>query len=212
MNLLKRGDIKHSAFGTRRVPKAGTNAMDDKEIVKLFLSRDESAIKAASEKYGTYCMKIAESITGSREDAEECVNDVLMKAWETIPPNAPEMLSTYLGKFTRNVAINMRKRLLTDKRGNGEADLAYEELSELLRGRETVEEEFDRQELSRDINAFLETLPEHKRGIFVCRYWYCESVKKIAGEWGLSEAGVYVLLHRLRGRLKAFLRKRGHDI
>lgn len=186
--------------------------MDDKEIVRLFFERNEAAIKAASEKYRSYCMKIAENITRSREDAEECINDMLMRAWESIPPNAPEVLSTYLGKLTRNIAINRRKRQMTEKRGKGEAASVFEELSEMIRGGENVEQEFDRRELSRQINEFLEGLPEHKRSIFICRYWYCESVKTIAAEWGLSETSVSVTLHRLREKLRVYLRKRGYDI
>ena len=188
------------------------DAMNDKEILRLFFDRDETALKAVSEKYGSYCMKIAENITGSREDAEECVNDALLNAWESIPPKRPELFSAYIGKLTRNLAINKRKRTLTEKRGSGEGALVFEELSEMIRGKDNVEREFDRRELTREINAFLEPLPEHKRNIFICRYWYCESVKEIAAEWGLSETGVSVMLHRLREKLKSHLRKRGYDI
>lgn len=186
--------------------------MDDKDIVRLFLARDEAAVKAASEKYGSYCMKIAENITSSHEDAEECVNDALMRAWESIPPYKPEMLSTYLGKLTRNLAINRRKLMNTLKRGSGEGTLAFEELSELINGRENVEREYDRRELSAEINAFLEKLPENKRVIFVRRYWYCDSVKEIAAELGTSVTSVSVTLHRLREKLRTHLRKRGYEI
>ena len=190
----------------------GESAMDDNKIVELLYSRSEAGIKAASEKYKSYCMKIAENIIGSREDAEECVNDALMKAWELIPPNRPNMLSTFLGKLTRNAAINKRKRLMAEKRGKGEAALVFEELSESIKGGTDVAEEFERRELSREINAFLETLPEHKKNIFICRYWYCESVKAIAAEWGMTETGVSVTLHRLREKLCKYLRKRGYDV
>lgn len=186
--------------------------MDDKEIVRLFLARDEAAVKAASEKYRGYCMKIAENITGSREDAEECVNDALMNAWESIPPKTPEMLSTYLGKLTRNLAINRRKQINTGKRGNGEGTLAFEELSGLISGGETVEREYDRRELSAEINAFLGKLPERKRTLFIRRYWYCESVKDIAIAQGISETSASVTLHRLREKLREHLRKRGFDL
>lgn len=186
--------------------------MNENEIVALFFDRDEAAIKAASEKYRGYLMKIAENITGSHEDAEECVNDALLNAWESIPPNKPEMLSTYLGKLTRNIAINRRKQRMTEKRGRGEASLAFEELSEMIKGSENVEREFDRRELSTEINAFLEQLPEHKRILFVRRYWYCDSVKVIAAELGMSETGASVTLHRLREKLRTHLRKRGYEI
>lgn len=184
--------------------------MDDKEIVRLFLARDEAALKAAGEKYRSYLMKIAENITGSREDAEECLNDALLKAWETIPPMQPEMLSTYLGKLTRNLAINRRKQLQRIKRGNGE--LAFEELSGMISAKETADGELDRKALAEAINAFLKKLPERKRSLFVRRYWYCESVKSAAAAEGMSESAASVTLHRLRDKLRDFLRKRGFEI
>lgn len=190
----------------------GTDPVNDGEIVQLLFDRDETGLKAASEKYRSYCMKIAENITGSREDAEECVNDAFLKAWELIPPNRPELLSTFLGKLTRNIAINKRKWLLAEKRGKGEAALAFEELSEAITGRDDVARDLDRRELSREINEFLGSLPEYKRNIFICRYWYCDSVKKIAAECGMSRTAVSVTLHRLRDKLRTFLRKRGYDI
>lgn len=186
--------------------------MDDKEIVSLFTQRDETALKAASEKYRSYCMKIAENITGSHEDAEECVNDALMSAWESIPPQEPKLLSTYLGKLTRNLAINRRRLRLTEKRGLGEGELAYEELSEMIGGAEDVSQTHDRRELSAEINRFLKGLPERKRTMFIRRYWFCESVKAIADELGTTQSSVSVTLHRLREKLRTYLRKRGYEI
>ncbi|MDE6732268.1 MAG: sigma-70 family RNA polymerase sigma factor [Oscillospiraceae bacterium] len=184
--------------------------MDDREIVWLFLARDEAAIKAAGEKYRSYLMKIAENITGSREDAEECLNDALLKAWETIPPMQPEMLSTYLGKLTRNLAINRRRQLDRAKRGS--ADVAFEELSGMISAKETADAELDRKALAEAINSFLAKLSERKRSLFVRRYWYCESVKDAAAAEGMTESAASVTLHRLRDKLRDHLRKRGFDI
>lgn len=180
--------------------------MDDREIVRLFLARDEAALKAAGEKYRSYLMKIAENITGSREDAEECLNDALLKAWETIPPMQPEMLSTYLGKLTRNLAINRRRQSDRAK------STAFEELSGMISGGETAERELDRKELTETINDFLQRLSERKRSLFVRRYWYCESVKDAAAAEGMTESAASVTLHRLRDKLREFLRKRGFDV
>jgi len=185
---------------------------DDKDIVRLFMERDENAVKAAGEKYRAYCMKIAVNITGSYEDAEECVNDALMSAWESIPPHDPELLSTYLGKLTRNLAINKRKLRLTEKRGFGECELAYEELSETIGSSENVEQAFDRKELATEINRFLKGLPERKRTIFIRRYWFCESVRAISEELGISQSSVSVTLHRSREKLRTYLRKRGYCV
>ena len=210
--LQQNGPLTAAGETLPKSSEIGENAMNDNEIVQLLFDRDEAGIKAAVKKYKSYCMKIAENITGSRQDAEECVNDAFLKVWELIPPNRPEMLATFLGKLTRNISINRRKRNTAEKRGRGEAALVLEELSETVKGNEDVEREFDRQELSREINTFLETLPEHKRNIFICRYWYCDSVKKIAAEWGMSRTSVSVMLHRLREKLKTHLRKRGYDV
>lgn len=184
--------------------------MDDREIVRLFLERDEAALKAAGDKYRSYLMKIAENITGSHEDAEECLNDALLKAWETIPPMQPEMLSTYLGKLTRNLAINRRRQ--SDRAGRGSADVAFEELSGLISDNSSAEQELDRKALSEAINAFLSRLSERKRSLFIRRYWYCESVKDTAAAEGMTESAASVALHRLRDKLRDYLRKRGFDI
>lgn len=185
--------------------------MNDRDIVGLFLERDESAIREVSEKYTSYCSKIAANILGSYDEAEDCVNEALMKAWESIPPHEPEMLSTYLGKLTRNIAINRRRRTLAGKRGRGEAELVFEELSEFIGG-ESVEQAHDMKELVGEINAFLYTLPEMKRNIFVCRYWYCDSVPEIAAEFVISKNKVYITLNRVRKSLREYLRKRGYEL
>lgn len=184
--------------------------MTDGEIVKLFSERSETAIAAAMEKYHSYCMKIAVNILGSREEAEECVNDAFLKAWDMIPPHMPQMLSTFLGKITRNLAINRYRQGLAVKRGNGECALAFEEMSELVSDGSCVESEAERRELVGEINAFLKTLPERKRDIFVCRYWFCDSIGEISREFSLSESNVSVILNRIRKKLREYLRKRGY--
>lgn len=186
--------------------------MNDREIVGLFLDRDESAIKAVSDKYMNYCAKIAGNILGSYDEAEDCVNEALMKAWESIPPHEPEVIATYLGKLTRNIAINRRRQSLARKRGRGDAELVLGELSELVPDNENVERTFDAKELVREINDFLRTLPELKRNIFICRYWYCDSISEIAAEFAVSRNKVYVTLNRVRKSLREYLRKRGYEL
>jgi len=183
--------------------------MEDKEIVELFLGRSEKAISEASAKYKSYCMKIARNILGSSLDAEECINDALLKAWEIIPPNKPEMLSTFLGKLTRNLAINARRKQLTEKRGGGQTEAVFEELSELISDKD-VEKEHERKELIEEINAFLRGISEQKRNIFICRYWYCDSVSDIAAQFGVSENNVSVILNRTRAKLRKHLEKAGY--
>ena len=183
--------------------------MEDGEIVRLFFERSEQAVAEAMAKYKGYCTKIALNILYSREDAEECVNDAFMKLWEQIPPNKPEILSIFIGTITRNLAINRYKQALTQKRGNGEAAMAFEELDAVISDNVSIETEAERRELLDEINKFLRKLPEKKRNIFICRYWYCDSLRDIAARFSVSESNVSVILNRTRGALREYLQKRG---
>lgn len=186
--------------------------MEDKEIVQLFTKRDETAIARASEKYGSYLMKIAENITGSHEDAEEIVNDALFKAWEIIPPHSPEKLSAFLGKLARNEAVSRRRTAMSDKRGKGEIALVLDEMSEMVPGGSNVELEHEQKELMHEISEFVRRLPSPKRELFVCRYWYCINTSELSERFGISKNGVCVTLSRIRVKLKAHLQKRGYEI
>lgn len=182
---------------------------EDAEIVKLFWERDQRAVQMAEKQYGAYCKSIALPIAGSPEDAEECVNDALLQAWNAIPPHKPQMLSTFLGKITRNLAINRYRAQHREKRGGGGIPLVLEELSELVSGSDSVEHEVDRRALAEEINCFLGRLSAKKRYIFMRRYWYADSVTEIAGQCGMSENSVSVTLNRLRKALRKQLMERG---
>ena len=186
--------------------------MDDSKIVQLYWDRDEQAIPATSDKYGTYCISIAQNILGNQEDAEECVNDTYMSAWNSMPPHRPKILSVFLGKITRNLSLNRYKQNTAGKRGGGEVPVVLDEIAELVSDTGSVEQEVDRKELIKAIDAFLDRLPTDKRSIFICRYWYFDSVSKIAARFGMTENHVSVTLNRLRVKLHNDLLERGFDL
>ena len=183
--------------------------MDDREIVDLYWERQESAIKESEKKYGGYCYSIANNILNSHEDSEECVSDTYIKAWNSIPPKKPEKLSVYLGKITRNLALDVFKRKSAQKRACAQTSLALEELQECIPSSQTVESEIDSRELTEHLNAFLKTLTDENRKIFLQRYWYILSVTEIAKENSFSESKVKMSLMRTRNNLKIFLEKEG---
>ncbi len=186
--------------------------MEDDAIVQLFWDRDEKAITATAEKYGSYCMSIASNILGNSEDAEECVNDAYLNTWNSIPPHRPQMLSTYLGKIVRNLSFNMYKKKRADKRGGGQIGLVLEELSEVVEGHGSPEEAWDMAFLNQAINDFLGELPKEKRAMFVRRYWHADSVRDIAKRYGMTENNVAVTLNRIRGKLGKYLAERGIEL
>ena len=189
--------------------KGGKN-LEDHNIVDLYWFRDENAISETDKKYGSYCNTIANNILYNLEDSKECVNDTYLKTWNSIPPTRPKILKAFLGKITRNLAFNKYKHNHVMKRGNGEIAVVLDELAECVSGVDDVEQEIDRRELVATINSFLETLPPKKRNIFICRYWYSDSVSSIARRYEMTESNVSVTLNRLRSKLKEYLSERGY--
>lgn len=186
--------------------------MNDQDIIKLYLDRDPRALSATAGKYEKYCTAIAKNILGNQEDAEECVNDTYLNTWNTIPPNQPKVLSAYLGKITRNLAFNKYRHNHVKKRGNGELSIVLDELADCISGSDNVEQEIDKRELVEGINSFLDTLAPKKRNIFICRYWYSDSISSIAKRYGMSENNVSTILNRLRHQLKKYLSERGFEL
>ncbi len=183
--------------------------MDDQKIVQLYWDRNEQAIPETSMKYDAYCTSIAKNILGNSEDAEECVNDTYLNAWNSMPPHRPRILSTFLGKITRNLSFNRYKHNTADKRGGGQLPLVLDELAECVTSTDSVEKAIEQQELTRAIDHFLDTLPTDKQNIFVCRYWYTDSIADIAARFNMNESTVTTILSRTRVKLHDYLIERG---
>ena len=181
--------------------------MQDKEIVELFLRRDESAIENAKSKYDRYLYKIAYNILGDREDCEECLSDVYLGAWNSIPPQEPSVLQAYLAKLTRRSAITMLRRKSRDKRRVSEYSVSLYELEECLPDNNTPEKEADLKLLADAVNSWLRTLSPDKQAAFIGRYYFSDSIRDIAGHLDVSETKVKSMLCRLRTELKKHLEK-----
>jgi len=183
--------------------------MEDSQIIDLYFARSEAAIAETDHKYGAYCYKIAYSILGSREDSEESVNDTYLSAWKAMPPRRPSVLSTFLGRLTRNISIDRWRTLGAKKRGSGEMTLALEELRDCVSGEKSVEDTLMLKEVMGCLNGFLRELPEEERTVFLCRYWYVNSLEEIAGKTGFSAGKIKSMLHRTRNKLGKHLEKEG---
>ena len=183
--------------------------MKDEQIIALFFARSEEAISALWEKYGSYCHTIAHNILQTDEDAEECVSDAFLAAWNAIPPQKPKNLAAFLGKITRNKALSRYRQNTAERRGFGQTALALSELEECVSGDSRVEEIIDRMAVTDTIRRFLKSLPTMKRQIFLQRYWYFCSTREIAGFHGISESKTSTILHRMRKQLKTQLEKEG---
>lgn len=183
--------------------------MEDQEIIGLYWDRDENAIVETAAKYGGYLTNIANNILAVRQDGEECVSDTYFRAWNAIPPKKPDNLKLFLGRITRNLALDRRKAEATGKRGGGQVVLALEELRDCVSDMETPETAMDERFLAEKITEFLRNQPEIPRKCFVLRYWYLEPVSAIAERMQLSPSKVKSQLHRTRMKLKHHLEKEG---
>ena len=184
--------------------------MDDSKIIELFYERSEQAIVELSKKYGDTCHQIAFNILKNHSDAEECVNDAYLGAWNSIPPQNPKPLLSYICKIVRNISVK-RYRQNTAKKRNSYYDVALDELENCL----PISEEtyaISASELSKLLDDFLDGLDKTNRIMFVRRYWFSDSVSDIASMLGMNEHAVVARLSRTREKLRKYLVKKGVEI
>ena len=194
--------------GNKGKGKGGGVMLDDETIIELFFARSERAIGELAQKYGKLCHRLSHNIVHDWLEAEECVNDAYLAAWNAIPPARPAPLLPYIARIVRNLSLKAYWRKEAAKRSS-RYTVALEELEDYIPDRKTVEEEVDARELVRIIEDFLDGLALENRVIFLRRYWFADSYKEIAGRVGLSEKNVSVRLTRIRKKMKQYLTERG---
>ncbi len=175
--------------------------MEDREIIQLYLSRNERAVSETALAYGNQLFRLAMRILENYEDSEECQNDTYMKAWETIPPVIPDYFYAYLAKICRFRAFNMLDYKNAKKRKMQIVELTRE-MEECIPNQSS---ESQMSELGEKISQFLISQPKDARIIFVRRYWYQDPTRTIAKRYKISDAAVRKSLQRTRERLKTYL-------
>lgn len=183
--------------------------MEDSAIVDLYWQRSEQAIAQSEIKYGGYCRTVAGNICRAHEDAEECVNDTWLSAWNQMPDKRPRKLGCFLGTICRNLAINRVRSQSRLKRGGGQTELALEELKDCIPAGESVEKQAELRELMHAVDSFAAALPRDERRIFIARYYFMASVEEIAEKQGFSASKVKTSLYRTRLKLRDRLKKEG---
>ena len=186
--------------------------MTDEGIVRLYWDRDEAAITETDLKYGRYCFAIAYNILYNKEDSDECVNDTYNKAWNSMPPQRPVILSAFLGKIVRNISLNRYKENNAQKRGGSQMPLILDELGDIASDMPGPDDDLIKKQMVKAINDFLRNLPADKRIMFVRRYWYADDIGAIAKRMGISANNVSVEIRRIRLKLRGYLTERGFDV
>ncbi len=185
--------------------------MEDERIIELFFDRSEEAIRELNEKYGDLCIRIAENILSSKQDAEECVNDTGFAVWNRIPPERPVSLQAYVSRIVRNLALKKSERENAHKR-RGNHGVCIEELSEVLPCRDETEDRVDAKLVKDTVNDFLSGLKSDDRVLFLRRYWYSDSYEQLSRRSGMKEGAIRTRLSRIRKQLKEYLREKGVSV
>ena len=181
--------------------------MEDYQIVDLYWARSENAIGETSRKYGTMLNRISYSLLSSSEDAEECVNDTYLEAWNRMPEDRPAYLGAYLARIIRCLSVDRFRASHRQKRGGLQS--VTEELLDCIPDSATPQTDLDNDLLRQALNRFLSELTEEQRRIFIRRYFYSDGVADIAARMNLGVSKVKTTLHRLRQRLREQLEQEG---
>ena len=182
--------------------------MDDEKIIELFFERDQRAIGELDAKYGRICHRISYNILNNSQDADECVNDAYLGVWNTVPPEKPDPLLTYVLKIVRNISLKEYHRKSAVKR-NSQYTVAFQEIEDCISDKKAVEDEVSAVELTHVIESFLDTLTRENRVVFMRRYWFSESLSEISRLTGLTEKNISVRLTRIRQKMRKYLIERG---
>lgn len=183
--------------------------LEDQKIITLYWNRSEQAIQETDRKYGGYCYIIAQGIMHCPEDSQEIVSDTYLAAWNAIPPQKPKILKAFLARITRNLSLDCWDRKQAEKRGGGEIPLALEELSECIPANSSVEGALNAKELEQAVDRFVRNLGTLEQRVFLCRYWYLDSVKQIAERFHCTQSKVQSMLYRIRKKLRKYLAQEG---
>ena len=186
--------------------------LSDEQIIDLYFSRDESAIKETDRKYGRMLYGIAYNVLHDKQDCEECRNDAYLSAWKAIPPAKPRSLCAFLSVIIRRISINRYYSESAKKEIPSEMALSMEECSDFLSSFDSLEDTVSAKELGSMINDFVNSLPAKKRYVFMGRFWFFDSVKDIAIELNTSESNVYKEIAKIKAELKEYLETRGISI
>lgn len=182
----------------------------DNEIVELFWQRDEKAIDTMSKQYGAYLFNIANTILNNKQDSEECLNEVYLKIWNSIPPSRPNNFKAFIAKIMRNLSVNRLKHNIAAKRNSN--NTAFHELEEFLMSEGEISDNIILEELQSTINTFLRGLKDQERNVFIRRYYFGESLEIIGKKYKIAPNSVSKSLSRTRNKLKIYLKKEGYYV
>ena len=188
--------------------------MEDKQLAELYRAHDERAQAEGNAAYGRACNRIALNVLENTHEAEVCTEEALQLAADTFPSRDPVKPAAFLYKVTRSLSLDRYKLHQTAKRGNSLFILALDELDACIPAGSTgfasgFDDEIEARRVGECINRFLRRQAPETRDLFICRYFYADSIGDITDRFGLNERQVRAILSRTRKKLRKFLESEG---
>ena len=189
-----------------------THVKTDEEIVSEYWARDQQAIEDTSARFGETVYRVCRRILRDPQTAKECVNDVYLKAWSSIPPNRPNDLAAYLSVIARSTAVDRLRLETRGKRVKDGLSASLDDFQDLLSSDDDVADELEAKELSHALERFLRGVSRRERTVFIKRFYFACTVSEIVSETGIPRSVVYKTLKRLKQELKTFLEQEGYRV
>ncbi len=166
----------------------------DIQLIDRILGGDTSGYAILVERHKDMAYTIAYRILGSREDAEEVVQDAFVKAFNALPSfRRTAKFATWLYRIIYNAAISKQRQ----KKHH------WQPLEDNTRVMSMADEnEEDPEEKQRMLELAMMKLPEEERVLLTLYYIEDSTVDDIHQVMGISKANVKIKLYRARKKLQ----------
>jgi RNA polymerase sigma-70 factor (ECF subfamily) len=178
---------------------------EDSELLDKLAAGDEVAFRMLVERHIDRAYAIALRIVGNAADAEDVVQDTMLKIWSHRGrwQHGRAKFSTWLYRVISNRCIDLRRKPRNEN---------VETVPEVADGQPGAVEIIERNELNGMLELAMQRLPEQQRVAVIFSYHENMSNGEIAQVMDTTVAAVESLLKRGRQQLRQLLRKHERDI
>jgi len=186
--------------------------LSDEELIALAQHGSETHFTALVDRHTHAVYRLAYSVTGSRQEAEDVVQETFLRVFKHIARFSPARGSfkAWLMTVARNQSINVFSSLQrraarffnTREQGDYRPEISD---SALAAGRENPERLFSAKEQCLRLEKALTSLPERQRTALILKAQESMSYDEIAAVMQTSVSSVESLIFRARKRLMEIL-------
>lgn len=168
--------------------------MDDKQILEIYSSgQTRQAFNLIIRKYGERLYLHIRHMTASHEDADDCMQNTLIKAWEALPGFRGDAgIYTWLYRIATNETINFLRKH------------KWRELLSPIDIATRLENDpsFNGDKLQAALQRAIAKLPPKQKAVFIMRYYDDMPYEQMAKITGTSESALKASYHFAYNKVK----------